>query len=217
VLVTVAIFPLAFLIQPFVAIFLVPAASAGELRHGNELLYLLGLPALVPAALSAYAITGERQQGSLEPVLTTPITREEFILGKALAALAPSVVIAYLVYAVFLLAVGLFAQPGVAAAILEGPDLIVQLIYTPLVAGWTVWIGLGMSARASDPRVAQQLSILGALPLMIGAALLAYNVIPVDTKLLAIIGVVLVVGDVQGWRIVAPMFDRERLIAGTRS
>ena len=28
---------------------------------------------------------------------------------------------------------------------------------------------------------------------------------------------VLLIGDVAGWRIVAPMFDRERLIAGTGS
>jgi ABC-type Na+ efflux pump permease subunit len=217
VLVAMSILPLVFLIQPIVAIFVAPAAAAGQLRHGNELLYLLGVPALVPASLAAYAITGERQQGSLEPVLTTPITREELIVGKALAALMPSVLIAYAVYVVFLVLVGLFAQTAVASAIFEGPDVVVQVIYTPLVAALAVWIGLAVSTRANDVRVAQQLSLLASLPMMIGAAALAYDVIHVDTKLFVIIGAVLAVADIQAWRIVAPMFDRERLIAGARS
>ena len=60
---------------------------------------MLGIPALVPAFLAAYSVVGERQQGTLEPVLTTPIRREEFLLGKALAALVPSLAVAYVVYA----------------------------------------------------------------------------------------------------------------------
>jgi ABC-type Na+ efflux pump permease subunit len=58
---------------------------------------MLGIPALVPATLAAYAVVGERQQGTLEPVLSTPIRREELLLGKALAVLIPLVAISYAV------------------------------------------------------------------------------------------------------------------------
>jgi ABC-type Na+ efflux pump permease subunit len=217
VLLAIGIFPIIFLIQPLVSIFLSPASAAGVLQRGNELLYLLGIPILIPATLAAYAITGERQQGSLEPVLTTPIRREEIIVGKALAALGPSIAIAYVVYVLFLIAVGLFANPAVAAAIYQGPDVIVQIVYTPLLATATTWIGLAISTRTSDARVAQQLSIFGSLPLFVGTIVLAFDIIHVTTGLLVIIGVVLAGADMQGWRIVAPMFDRERLITGTRS
>ena len=115
---TMAIFPLIFLIQPLVVAFVLPASASNELSHGHLLLYMLGIPAIVPAAVAAYAVVGERQQGTLEPVLTTPVRREELVLGKALAALVPSVAIAYAVYAVFLALVGLFAQPAVAAALI---------------------------------------------------------------------------------------------------
>ena len=47
---------------------------------------MLAIPALVPAALASCSIVGERLQGTLEPVLATPIRREELLLGKALAA-----------------------------------------------------------------------------------------------------------------------------------
>jgi len=56
-----AIIPLVFLIQPSVSVFAIPASASVELSHRHELLYMLGIPALVPATLAAYAVVGERQ------------------------------------------------------------------------------------------------------------------------------------------------------------
>jgi ABC-type transport system involved in multi-copper enzyme maturation permease subunit len=159
IVLTMAIIPLIFLIQPLIVVFALPASASLPLSHEHLLLYMLGIPALVPAAVAAYAVVGERQQGTLEPVLTTPVRREEFLLGKALAALLPSVAIAYAVYALFLACVGLFAPPAVASSLLRGPDLLAQLVFTPLLAGWSIWVGIAISARSSDLRVAQQLGV----------------------------------------------------------
>jgi ABC-type transport system involved in multi-copper enzyme maturation permease subunit len=164
IVVTMVIFPLIFLIQPLVLILALPAPASILLSHRHLLLYMLAIPALVPGALAAYAVVGERQQGTLEPVLTTPIRREEFLLGKALASFVPSIAIAYAVYAVFLACVGLFARPAVASGLLQGPDLLTQTLFTPLLAAWSIWAGIGISARSSDVRVAQQLGILASLP-----------------------------------------------------
>ena len=213
---TMAIFPLIFLIQPLVVVFVLPASASAELSHGHPLLYVLGIPALVPAAVAAYAVVGERQQGTLEPVLTTPIHREEFLLGKALAALVPSVAIAYAVYALFLACVGLFAQPAVASAVLRAPDVLAQLLFTPLLAGWSIWIGIAISARASDVRVAQQLGILASLPAAVVAALIAFDVIHATLGLAIGLAAALLVSNRLGWRIMAATFDRERLITTTK-
>ena len=213
---TMAIFPLIFLIQPLVVVFLLPASASNELEHGHLLLYMLGIPALVPAAVAAYAVVGERQQGTLEPVLTTPVRREEFLLGKALAALVPSVAIAYAVYAFFLSCVGLFAQPAVASTLLQAPDVLAQLLFTPLVAGWSIWVGIAISARASDFRVAQQLGILASLPTAVVAALIAFDVIHATLGLALVLAAALLLGDGLGWRIMAATIDRERLVTGAR-
>lgn len=213
---TMAIFPLIFLIQPLVVVFLLPASASNELEHGHLLLYMLGIPAIVPAAVAAYAVVGERQQGTLEPVLTTPVRREEFLLGKALAALVPSVAIAYAVYALFLTCVALFAQPAVASALLQAPDLLIQLLFTPLLAGWSIWVGIAISARSSDFRVAQQLGILASLPTAVVAALIAFDVIHATLGLALGLAAALLLGDGLGWRIMSATFDRERLITGTR-
>ena len=216
IVLTMAIIPLIFLIQPLIIVFGLPAAAANELAHGHLLLYMLGIPALVPAAVAAYAVVGERQQGTLEPVLTTPVRREEFLLGKVLAALVPSVAIAYAVYAFFLACVGLFAQPAVASALIRGPDLLAQLLFTPLLAAWSIWVGIAISARASDFRVAQQLGTLASLPTAVLAALVAFNVIHPTLGLALGLGAALLLLDGAGWRIVSATFDPERLITGTR-
>jgi ABC-type Na+ efflux pump permease subunit len=211
-----AILPLIFLIEPLIQVFAVPASASGQLAGRHELLYLLAIPALVPATLAAFAVVGERQQGTLEPVLTTPVRREEFLLGKALAVLVPSVAIAYAVYLFFLACVELFAKPGVAPALLQAPDLFAQLTFTPLIAGWSIWLGIAISTRASEIRVAQQFGILANLPSVAVTTLLAFNVIH-PTLAIAIGGaVLLVVLNRLGWQVTSALFDRERLITGTR-
>jgi ABC-type transport system involved in multi-copper enzyme maturation permease subunit len=217
IVVAMAVLPLIFVAQPLIEIFSLPAVSASTLLHKAPLLYLLGIPALVPAALAAYSVVGERQQGTLEPVLTTPIRREEFLLGKALAVLAPGLAISYAVFGLSVASIGLFAQSAVASAVLRAPELLAQLLFTPLVAAWSIWVGIAISARSNDTRVAQQLSIVASVPPVVVTSLIAVGVIHVTLGLTLGLGAVLLILDVQGWRIVAPMLDRERLITGTRS
>ena len=211
-----AIIPLVFLIQPLAALSATSARAAAQLADRHELLYMLGIPALVPATLAAYAVVGERQQGTLEPVLTTPIRREELLLGKALAVLIPSVAIAYGVYAAFLGCVEAFAARDVASAFIRGQDVLAQLVFTPLIAGWSIWIAVAISTRSGDVRVAQQLSTLASLPAIAVTTLIALNVIHATLGLALGLGVALLVANRVGWRVVSAMFDRERLITGSR-
>jgi ABC-2 type transport system permease protein len=210
-----AIFPLIFLIQPIALVF-VTSGTAARLGGWHLLLYMLAIPVLTPAVFAAYSVAGERQQGSLEPILATPIRREEFLLAKALAALVPSVVIAYAVYVVFLTVVLLFAQPDFATAILRPPEIVAQVFLTPLLATWAIWVGVAISARSSDVRVAQQLSLLFNVPVVLATSLIAFGVIDLTRALAIALMGLLIVADVVGWRIVVPMFDRERLVTGTR-
>ena len=102
------------------------------------------------------------------------------------------------------------------SAVLRGTELLGQLLFTPLLAALSIWIGIAISApvqRPPDRRAAQrarkppldprdhshrprQIHVTLGLALGLGAALLLL--------------------DTLGWRIVSPAFDRERLLAGTR-
>jgi ABC-type Na+ efflux pump permease subunit len=211
-----AIMPFIFLVQSLIQVFALPSSSSATLRHLHALLYMLAIPAIVPGLVAAYAVVGEREQGTLEPVLTTPVSREEFLIGKALASLVPSVAVAYGVYAVFLACVGLFADPAVASALLQWPQILAQVLFTPLIAAWSIWLCLAISARSKDIRVAQQLGVLVCLPTVAVTSLLAFNVITPSSGLAIGAAALLLILDVAGWRFVSAMFNRERLIASSR-
>jgi hypothetical protein len=49
-----------------------------NMRIGLSLTYMLVIPTFLPSTLSAYSVVGEREQGTLEPVLITPVRHEEF-------------------------------------------------------------------------------------------------------------------------------------------
>src|SRR5690242_10363532 len=134
---TMGIVPVLFLAAPIANVLAAnPAPSAGlDKAVGIVLLPLLLIPVVIPATIAAYSVVGEREQGTLEPVLTTPVRREEFLLGKALACFVPSVAISYAVYCLLLTCVEIFGQPAVTSALVRGPDLLAQLIFTPLLAG----------------------------------------------------------------------------------
>ena len=211
-----AVLPVIFCVQPLITVFALDPAASATLRNEHVLLYMLGIPALVPSFVAAYSVVGERQQGTLEPVLTTPIRQEELLLGKAVAALLPSLAVAYLVYGLFLACVELFAAPAVAAAIIRLPDLLAQLVFTPLLAGLSIWIATLISTRSNDIRVAQQFATLASLPSIAVTTLIAFNVIKVTAVAGVIAGAALLLLNLIGWRVASAMFDRERLILGTK-
>jgi ABC-type transport system involved in multi-copper enzyme maturation permease subunit len=217
---TMVVLPLVFLIEPLGIIFgesaLTPPAGVQKLV-GSVFVILLIMPAILPAVVSAYSVVGERDQGTLEPLLTTPVRREELLLGKALVVIAPSVIIAY-VFAIIEIAAQLFARnPAVAPALREGPHILAEALFAPLLAGWSTWVGIGISTRSSDVRAAQQVGTLASLPPLAIAALIAYSVIPSSIQVAVLFGVILLAADVLMWRVVSQMFDRERLITGARA
>jgi ABC-type Na+ efflux pump permease subunit len=216
---TMAFLPLLFIILPIVQLLIAPTVAASPQltdRVGLSLLYMLVIPAIVPSTLAAYSVVGEREQGTLEPVLITPIRPEEFLVGKALAVAAPTITIAYVMFGIFLAAAKLFANPVVASAVFAGSHTLVQLLFTPLLAGWSIWVGIAISARSTDVRVAQQLSVFASLPPLAIIALMQFKVIAPSIGLALALAAALLIVDALGWRAVAAIFDRERLITGTR-
>jgi ABC-type Na+ efflux pump permease subunit len=208
-------------VEPVVTIFLLPASTSSSSLDSYvvlPLLYLLLIPVVTPSTLAAYTVVGEREQGTLEPLLTTPIRRQELILGKAAAVMIPTLGLSYLVFALFLCAVGLFANSAVASAVFhQGPVLLALVLFTPLLAGWAIVVAMAVSVRASEVRVAQQLGMLASFPPVGFSGLLALGVINPTFLVAALFAAGLLVIDVQALRLVSRMFDGERLLTGTRA
>jgi ABC-type transport system involved in multi-copper enzyme maturation permease subunit len=215
VIYAMAFIPLIFTIEPLIEAFVAKTTAAAALRHEDLLLYMLAIPTLTPAILASFGVVGERDQGTLEPVLSTPVRREELLLGKALAAFLPCLAVAYGVFGVFIALVELFARPEVASALVRGPEVLAQVVFTPLLAGWSIWVGMTISSRSRDVRVSAQLSGLASLPLVAVTSLIAFGVIRAGLPLALGCGAGLLLLNRIGLRVVAAAFDRERLVTGT--
>ncbi len=214
---TAAVLPILFLVSPTTSVLLIKAQALSatvDKRVEASLFIPLLIPVLLPALLSAFAVIGEREQGTLEPVLTTPVGRTELLLGKAVAIFLPTVVLAYLMFGVFVAITQFAAAPAVAAAVRHAPQLPAGLLFIPLLAGWAIWVGLAISTRATDTRVAQQLSVLSSLPPVALAALMSFQTISPTFGLAAILAGALLVIDGVACLLVARLFDRERLVTG---
>jgi ABC-type Na+ efflux pump permease subunit len=221
IVVTMCILPLLFLVEPVISIFLVTPSTSGAALQKSlilPILYLLLIPTIMPSTLSAYSVVGEREQGTLEPLLTTPIREQEFLVGKATSVMIPTIVLSYAVFALFLGAARLFANAAVASAVFhDGPVILALFLLAPLLAGWGIVVGMAVSVRASEARVAQQLAMLASFPPVGVIVLLAVGVVrPTFLVALAFAAGLLVV-DVVLLRFVSRMFDRERLVTGAKA
>ena len=221
IVVAMVILPLIFLLQPVISIFVAPASTSSSDLNTYvvlPLLYLLLIPVIMPSTLAAYTVVGEREQGTLEPLLTTPIRTQEFILGKAAAVMIPTLVLSYTVVGLFLAVVWLFAHPVIASAVFhQGPVLLALVLFTPLLAGWAIVVGMAMSVRASEVRVAQQLGMLASFPPLGVVVLLGIGVIHPTFTAAVLFAIGLLAIDVQALRFVSRMFDRERLVTGAKA
>ena len=82
---TMAVLPFVFLITPMLTIFRIPDSASGpqvKAAVGVISLLMLIIPIVIPPVIAAYSVVGERDQGTLEPVLTAPVRASELLLGK---------------------------------------------------------------------------------------------------------------------------------------
>ena len=220
VIATMALMPLAFVSVPLLIILLTPASASvaqAKAAVGVVSLMLLIVPVVIPPVLAAYAVVGERDQGTLEPILTAPIRGSELLLGKAVAIFIPSVVLAYAIDLVVAIIIRFGAAQVVRSVAFHPSQLLAQLLFTPLIALWAIWVGIAFSTRAGDVRVAQQLATLASLPLLGFTSLVSFQIIKPSVPLAIVFGLGLLAIDIVAWRIVSRLFDSERLITGHRT
>jgi ABC-2 type transport system permease protein len=134
----------------------------------NFMVLFLMMPLMVPVTIAAYSIVGEKITRSLEPLLATPVSTAQLLLGKGLAAALPGIVMTWFSYAIFLVFARLFAVSDRVFSVFINPMwLIAMFVLSPLLTVMAVNVGIIVSSRTSDPRAAEQLGSLIILPLMV--------------------------------------------------
>lgn len=147
---------------------LTPEEGMQSAMASNFLVLFLMMPLMVPVTIAAYSIVGEKVTRSLEPLLATPVSTAQLLLGKGLAAAIPGVVTGWTSYGLFLIFARIFSVSDRVFDIFVNPMwLIAQFVLAPLLTLVAVNFGIIVSSRTSDPRAAEQLGSLIIVPLMV--------------------------------------------------
>jgi ABC-2 type transport system permease protein len=176
------------------------------------ILFLMS-PLVIPVAIAAYGIVGEKITRSLEPLLATPITTLELFVGKSLAALIPAILATWLGYGVFVIGARVSTTSEALFARVVSP---VALLTIGLVGPEMALAGVNLTAivssRVSDPRTAEQVSIVLILPLLALFFAQVGGVILIDTRLLLLVAGMLALLDVALILVGARVFRRETIL-----
>ena len=169
--------------------------------------------AYIPLGIASYSIVGEKVEKSLEPLLSTPLTDGEILLGKAVSAVIPTLVAMYAAAAVFMIGIdvvtfgtlGYYYFPNWNIAIL-------LLVLIPVAIVMSVLFSVIVSSRVNDVRSANSFGIFILFPLLAVYLLNETSIIALEVNGLLIISGILLAVDVALFFVGIKTFRREEIL-----
>ncbi len=179
--------------------------------------YYAIIAALLPTTIASYSLVGEKMEKSLEPLLATPMTDDEILLGKGMAAFLPAMLATYLGASIFMVSTDLLTRG--AFGYYYFPNLgagAILLLLAPLSAVMSIEVNVMISSRVSDVRVGQQLGFLTVFPM--GAVYLAgeLGLISFDVITLSVVSGILLMVDVFLLFVTRTTFRRDEILTRWR-
>jgi ABC-type Na+ efflux pump permease subunit len=191
----------------------IPASELSILLPAFSFFYLI-LAGVIPTTIASYSLVGEKVEKSLEPLLVTPTTDSEILLGKGIAAFLPSIGAILGGATIFMVLMDLVTQSTLGYYFFPNWNAaIVLFLMVPLAVIMSVEWNVIISARVSDVRVAQQIGILLMIPF--GGIYVAgeLNLIPLgNTSDLLIIAGILLLVDLLLLYVAKATFQREEIL-----
>lgn len=181
------------------------------------MLMFMILPLAIPATISAYSIVGEKTTRSLEPLLATPITTEELLIGKGLAAAIPAILATYAAFIIYAIGAWILTpNKAVFLAMMDARWLVAIFIVGPLMAILAITISMMISSRVNDPRVAEQLSMMVILPVLAVFFGQISGLFIVNRQFVSLMAFILVVIDAIMIYLAVRVFQREAILTRWR-
>lgn len=180
----------------------------------NEQLMLIFLlvPMTLPSFVAAHAIIGEKQAGTLEPVLATPIATWELLAGKGIAAASPAVMLTWISYAAAMVGLKLIASPTVFAYTANPVWILAIGLLSPLLALLSTLCGIVISSRTNDPRTAQQATAVFVMPFIVGSVALFVGWILVNVLVVLLAVLVALLVNLTVIYFAVKLFQRETIL-----
>jgi ABC-2 type transport system permease protein len=177
------------------------------------MLLFMMVPLIIPVNIAAYSIVGEKTTHSLEPLLASPISTLELLIGKNLAAAIPAVLATWLYFIIYVVGAWIIvASPHIVTALLDPMWWVAVFVTGPLLAILSVNFALMVSSRVNEPRVAEQLSAVVILPLLALFIGQVAGIFLVNRQLIILFSLVVLVLDVVLVNLSGRLFQRETIL-----
>lgn len=188
------------------------AGLAGYLLRATLGVYLL-MPIAMASTAAAFSIVGEKQQRTLEPILATPLTDRQFLLGKLVACTLPTVCATTAAGLLAIVGVDVvFATSDLPASLPDRFWSLTLLVLSPALTVAVALVTMRLSARSTDPQATVQTSALAIIPAFLLIVAVFGRVLTISfPALLAACGAVLLV-DVALFRMNVARFRREEIL-----
>lgn len=190
----------------------IPAAALPGFLDAFAFFFVI-IPAVIPTPIASYSIVGEKIEKSLEPLLATPTTDGEILLGKFIAAFLPAIVATYAGATIFMTLMDSVTYGTLHYLYYPNSGFaLILLVLAPLSAAISIEVSVIVSSRVNDVRSASQLGSVMFLPFL-GIYLAGeIGLITLDTNNLLIIAAVLAVVALVLFRISTATFRREEIL-----
>lgn len=174
-------------------------------------LYLI-MPLIIPMTVAAYSVIGEKEARSLEPLLATPIRTSELLWGKSLAAIVPAIIGTWVAYVIFFIGAKLITTDKVFAGLLNPMWIVATIVLTPLLALLAVGLGVMISSRVNDTRVAQQIGGMLVIPAVVLGLAQTTGYILLNAFTFVIGAVIIALIDIAILNLATKLFQREKIL-----
>jgi ABC-2 type transport system permease protein len=190
----------------------VVSASVAPFLNAFSFWYVI-LAASLPAGIASYSIVGEKIQKSLEPLLATPMTDSEILLGKSIASFVPPIAAIWASSVVFMVLIDLVTHAGLGYLYYPNWSFgVTLLVLAPLASILSIELTVILSARANDVRSVQQFTGVVFFPFIIIYVLTEIGVIPLTTINLLIMSGIFLVIDLLLFYLSIAAFKREEIL-----
>ncbi len=169
---------------------------------------------ILPTGIASYSIIGEKVQKSLEPLLATPVTDTEILIGKALAAFIPTMIALYIGSIIFMSLIDIFTFHLFGYLFYPNWNMaLMLLVIAPIYCLLSVAANILISSKVNDVRTAQQLGgAIVTLPFFAIYILSLTTILKLTTtSLLIISGAILVIGIIVFF-VAKSTFQREEIL-----
>lgn len=174
--------------------------------------FIIGV-VFISGGIASYSIIGEKVEKSLEPLLATPVTDGEILLGKSLAAFLPSLLATYAGATIFTTLIDVITYSKLGYFYFPNVSMAVTLFaVVPLVCLLSVEVVVLVSAKANDVRTAQQFGSIIVFPFVVIYVAGQTGVINLNTTNLLLISAVILAIDVFLFFLSRATFQREEIL-----